>query len=141
MKVDNIYKLIEVVSKLNISKFDYEEDGKRISLTFNSNYKQASNITFEPVLEKETTEEKVTEEPSGNVIKSPIVGTFYVSGEEGGEPFVNIGDNIKKGDVVAIVEAMKLMNEIQSEYDGVVKKVFVDNGDTVEFGQPMFEIE
>lgn len=138
MKVDNIYKLIEVVSKLNINKFDYEEDGKKISLTFDTKCKSAGNMTFEQARVKE---EKEIKQPNGNVIKSPIVGTFYISGEEGGKPFVNVGDEIKKGDVVAIVEAMKLMNEIQSEYDGVIKKVFISNGDTVEFGQAMFEIE
>ena len=76
----------------------------------------------------------------GNVIRCPLVGTFYSSPSPDAETFVKVGDHVKKGQVVAIVEAMKLMNEIESEYDGVVEAVLVDNESMVEYGQPLFKI-
>lgn len=133
MKVDNIYKLIEEVSKLNVTYFEYEEEGSKISLTFGPK-------TVVVKEEAEEVETEVFEETKGKIIKSPIVGTFYASSTEGGDPFAKVGDEIKKGDVVAIIEAMKLMNEIKSEFEGTVTKVFVENGDPIEYGQPLFEI-
>lgn len=78
---------------------------------------------------------------SGNVVKSPLVGIFYSAASPEEEPFVKVGDTVKKGQVLGIVEAMKLMNEIESDFDGVVKQILVDNEQMVEFGQPMFVIE
>lgn len=78
---------------------------------------------------------------SGKMIKSPFVGTFYRSSQPGTPPFVSVGQRIKKGDVLCIVEAMKLMNEIESEVDGVVREVLVDNEQPVEFDQPLFIVE
>ena len=71
---------------------------------------------------------------------SPLVGTFYTAPAEDAEPFVKVGDTVKKGQVVAIVEAMKLMNEIESEYDGIVEEILVENAQGVEYGQPLFRI-
>ncbi len=85
--------------------------------------------------------EKKEEVPSGNVVKSPIVGTFYASPSPDKPPFVKIGDTVKKGDVIMIVESMKLMNEIQSDFDGVVAEILVDNGTAVEFDQPIMIIK
>ena len=75
------------------------------------------------------------------VIKSPMVGTFYRASAPGAKPFVEIGDTIKPGQPVCIVEAMKILNEIEAEIDGVVKNVLVENGQAVEYGQPLFELE
>ena len=72
------------------------------------------------------------------IVKSPIVGTFYRSAEPGAAPFVNVGDSVKKGQVLCIIEAMKLMNEIQADASGVIAKIFVENGQPVEYGQPLF---
>ena len=80
------------------------------------------------------------EAPAGNVVKSPLVGTFYAAPAEDAEPFVKVGDSVKEGQVLAIVEAMKLMNEIESDYTGTVKEILVENGQGVEFGQPLFVI-
>ena len=74
-------------------------------------------------------------------VTSPLVGTVYMAPAEGEEPFVSVGDVVKKGQVLAIVEAMKLMNEIESEYDGVIKEICVNNEEAVEFGQKLFVIE
>ena len=74
----------------------------------------------------------------GNMVTSPLVGTFYAAPAEDAEPFVKVGDHVKKGQTLGIVEAMKLMNEIESDYDGVVTAILVQNGDTVEYGMPLF---
>ena len=80
-------------------------------------------------------------EPVGHLIKSPMVGTFYMSSTPGGKPLVEIGSVVKEGDPVCIIEAMKIMNEIEADKSGTVTKVMVENGQAVEFGQPLFVIE
>ena len=79
-------------------------------------------------------------EPTGHVVKSPMVGTFYRSSAPGAAAFVEVGANIKEGDTLCIIEAMKLLNEIDAEVTGVVTKILVENGQPVEFGQPLFVI-
>ena len=79
--------------------------------------------------------------PEGNVMNSPIVGTFYAAPSPEKPPFVTVGKQVSKGDVLFIIESMKLMNEVTSEYDGVVAEIFVEDGETVEFGQPIMRIE
>lgn len=81
------------------------------------------------------------EQYDGNVVVSPLVGTAYMAPSEDSEPFVKVGDTVKKGQTLAIVEAMKLMNEIESDYDGVVAEILVANEETVEYGQPLFVIK
>ena len=75
-----------------------------------------------------------------SVVKSPLVGTFYVAPAEEASPYVKVGDKVKKGQVLAIVEAMKLMNEIESDFSGEVVQILVSNGEAVEYGQPLFVI-
>lgn len=77
----------------------------------------------------------------GNVMKSPIVGTFYSSSAPEKPPYVTVGREVHKGDVLFIIESMKLMNEVTSEYDGIVAEIFVEDGEAVEFGQPIMRIE
>ena len=79
-------------------------------------------------------------EPEGMIVKSPLVGTFYAASAEDADPFVSVGDQVKKGQTLAIVEAMKLMNEIESDFDGKVAEIYVENGQAVEYGQPLFRI-
>ena len=86
---------------------------------------------------------EASEEPDvqkGKVVTSPLVGTFYAAPSEDADPYVKVGDTVKKGQVLAIVEAMKLMNEIESEYDGTVEEILVENAQGVEYGQPLFRI-
>ena len=85
-------------------------------------------------------EASMAEEVSGKIVKSPIVGTFYSAPSPDKPPFVKTGDEVKKGDVIMIIESMKLMNEIQSEYDGVVEQILVSDGQAVEFDQPIMVI-
>ena len=79
-------------------------------------------------------------EPEGHIVKSPMVGTFYRSSAPGSKPFVEIGQNVNAGETLCIIEAMKLLNEIEADQGGVVKKVLVENGQPVEYGQPLFII-
>jgi len=76
-------------------------------------------------------------EPEGHIVKSPMVGTFYRSAAPGAKPFVEVGQTVKAGETVCIIEAMKLLNEIEADKDGVVKEILVENGQPVEFGQPL----
>ena len=76
----------------------------------------------------------------GKIVESPLVGTFYAAPAEDAAPFVSVGDSVKKGQTLAIIEAMKLMNEIESEYDGIIEEILVKNGQPVEYGQPIFKI-
>ena len=80
-------------------------------------------------------------EPEGHAVKSPMVGTFYRSSAPGANPFVDIGSTVKVGDTICIIEAMKLMNEIESDKAGVIKAIMVESGQAVEYGQPMFLVE
>jgi acetyl-CoA carboxylase biotin carboxyl carrier protein len=79
-------------------------------------------------------------EPEGHVVKSPMVGTFYRSSSPGSTPFVEVGDTVKKGQTICIIEAMKLMNEIEADKDGVIKAALAENGQPVEYGEPLFLI-
>lgn len=79
-------------------------------------------------------------EPEGHIVKSPMVGTFYRSSAPGKPPFVEIGSTVKEGDTLCIIEAMKLLNEIDADASGVIKQILVENGQPVEFGQPLFVI-
>ena len=82
-----------------------------------------------------------SDEPEGEVVKSPMVGTFYRSSSPGAAPFVEVGDTVKVGQTLCIIEAMKILNEIEAETAGTVKQILVNNGDPVEFGQTLFVIE
>jgi acetyl-CoA carboxylase biotin carboxyl carrier protein len=79
--------------------------------------------------------------PSGHVVKAPMVGTFYRSASPEAKPFVEVGQNVKSGETVCIIEAMKLMNEIEADATGMIKAILVENGQPVEYGQPLFIIE
>ena len=79
--------------------------------------------------------------PEGHLVKSPMVGTFYRAGSPGSKPFVEIGDTVKEGDALCIIEAMKLMNEIEAEVDGTIIGIMPENGQPVEFGEPLFQLQ
>lgn len=84
---------------------------------------------------------EVSVEAEGHAVKSPMVGTFYRSATPGAKPFVEVGQTVKTGDTVCIIEAMKLLNEIEADRDGVIKAILVENGQPVEYGQPLFVID
>ena len=80
-------------------------------------------------------------EEATNVVKSPMIGTFYSKPSPDSEPYVKVGDKVKKGDILCIIEAMKLMNEIECEFDGVVSEILVEDGKPVDYGKPLFKIK
>ncbi|MFW5629193.1 MAG: acetyl-CoA carboxylase biotin carboxyl carrier protein [Acetivibrio ethanolgignens] len=141
MEIKEILELVEAVSASKLTGFRYEENGVRLSLKKQTTVTKAealqpemdTRVTVQAVSARETTAEEM-------LISSPLVGTFYAAPAEDAEAFVKTGDVVKKGQVLAIVEAMKLMNEIESEYDGTVAEILVENGQMVEYGQPLFRI-
>lgn len=136
MELDNILKLIDAVSESNLTDFSFEEGNVKLTLGRNKKSNIIQNASDEAPADEE---ENVI---SGrNIIECPLVGIYYSAASPDEEPFVRVGDTVKKGQILGIVEAMKLMNEIECEYDGVVKQILVENEQMVEYGQPMFVIE
>lgn len=153
MEFENLLKLIHTVSDSKLTRFKYEENGAKISLSKESGKVQTIVSQGIPsgypamqdheggVLQgmPETTDEsKTIEEESGQIVTAPLVGIFYSAPAEDAEPFVKAGDKVTKGQTLAIIEAMKLMNEIESDYAGTIVEVLVENGQAVEYGQPLF---
>ncbi len=112
----------------------YSDSLKTANANYNSNMKNASSSNVE-------CENELTEEDDGNIVKSPMVGTFYIKPSPDAKPYVELGDEVNKGDTLCIIEAMKLMNDIQSEYTGKITKIYVQDGEPVEYGTKLFKIE
>ncbi len=148
MEFEKMIELIKTVSDSNLTQFQIEEDGFKISMKTDKQpkvvvQKQGSapeEIQSAVIDEIKLSEQKEIKKAEGNVVKSPLVGTFYSASSPDSAPFVKVGDTVKKGQVLGIVEAMKLMNEIESEFDGVVKEIQIENEQVVEYGQPLFVI-
>ena len=164
MDYQQILELVKEVSKAGLTNFEYTEGNIRIAMSCPQPEEKivvpASNIALqeaigvsansvnaantagtEGVAAIQSQAAEAVGEKAGNLIKSPLVGTFYAAPSEDAEPFVKVGDTVKKGQTLAIVEAMKLMNEIESEFDGVVTEILVENEENVEYGQPLFRIQ
>ena len=147
MEIENLLKLIDTVSRSELTGFRYEENGVKLNLSKKKEKIQTVQSVFEPIMAEkkvavsESDKVEETTDIEGEIISSPLVGTYYEAPDEGADPFVKVGDIVKKGQTLAIIEAMKLMNEIESECDGVIKEIMVSNGQPVEFGQPLFRIE
>lgn len=148
MEFEKMIELIKTVSDSNLTQFQIEEDGFKLSMKTDKQskvvvQKQESipkEIQSVAMDEIKPAEQKEIKKAEGNVVKSPLVGTFYSASSPDTAPFVKVGDTVKKGQVLGIVEAMKLMNEIESEFDGVVKEIQIENEQVVEYGQPLFVI-
>lgn len=148
MEYHEIVDLIKEVAKSGLSHFELEEGNLKISMN-GPELVQTSVCAAEPQTTTSTAAafvapaapvaEEDTEE-EGTFITSPLVGTFYAAPSEDASPYVKVGDTVKKGQTVAIVEAMKLMNEIESDCDGVVKEIYASNATMVEYGQKLFRI-
>lgn len=136
MDLKKIFEIVERIENSSLTKFEYSEDNTRIVLE-----KDAAHVVT--VSENPVVKESIPEEvkPEGNVVKSPIVGTFYSKASPESEAFVTVGDTVKKGDILCIIEAMKLFNEVQSDFDGVVKEILVKDGNMVAYDQPVMIIE
>ncbi len=159
MKFEQVLQLVDAVSVSSLTEFKYEEGGVKISMKKaaegtvdltavpSGRPEPAVRIEKEPAVPAAETEVKEAapagssaEEEAGQTVTSPLVGTFYAAPAEDSAPYVKVGDWVEKGQVLAIVEAMKLMNEIESEFSGEVVKILAENGMAVEYGQPLFVI-
>ena len=156
MELEKIIALIHTVSESNLTQFTMEEGNLKISMKTDKQTKvvaapqavaavpaavAAEIVQPAAAPAQDNAQQEKEETLDGNVVKSPLVGTFYNAPSPDAEPYVKVGDTVKKGQVLAIVEAMKLMNEIESEFDGTVEKILVSNEEVVEFGQPLFVIK
>jgi acetyl-CoA carboxylase biotin carboxyl carrier protein len=146
MELKEIRELIELISQKGLAEFELEREGFRLRIT---RFREEPN-SQPPQLpiwqhhnappKQEAGPAAASAQPELHIIKSPIVGTFYRAPSPTSEPFVNIGDHVEPDTVVCIIEAMKLMNEIQAEVSGQVAEIYVENGQPVEYGQPLFGI-
>lgn len=146
MKLEEMKELIQALSESDVDKFEYKDEDFSVKLSKNETKVIAapeSAAVQSPVtvsVQQTAPEAAVEKEAEGNAVTAPLVGTFYSAPSEGAEPFVQVGDTVKKGQIVGIVEAMKLMNEVESEFDGTVVSIPVQNGDIVEYGEPLIII-
>lgn len=158
--LDDVKRLIELANKNDLSVLEIEtKKGRRIrieknkpvapAVAFNATAPapavapapaQAPVVETAPVQQSAPTP-ATAPQPTGKTIKAPMVGVFYQAASPEAEPYVTVGKTVKKGDTVCIIEAMKLMNEIQAEEDGTIKEILVKDGDIIEYGQPLFVIE
>lgn len=136
MEFENLLTLIDAVSKSELTGLKYEQKGVKLHLTKEQG--QVQVVTAAPMPMEAST--STSAEAEGKEVVSPLVGTFYAAPSEDAPAFVAVGDKVTKGQTLAIVEAMKLMNEIESEFDGTIAEILVENGQAVEYGQPLFRV-
>ena len=165
MEMEKMIELIDAVSKSDLTGFKYEEDGIKLHLSKKENTCYVTENVSAPVNTAGTASVMTVSDPTvsaatgktaadvnqapgtaaeevieGNVVESPLVGTFYSAPAEDAESFVKVGDRVEKGQTLGIVEAMKLLNELESDYSGTVAEILVNNQEGVEYGQPLFRI-
>lgn len=146
MDIRKVKKLIELLEESDVAEIEIHEGEESVRIS-----RQSSSAAFMPAPvavaapaaapAPVVAEEKAPEEPSGHLVRSPMVGTFYRAPSPGAKPFVEEGQQVKNGETLCIIEAMKILNQIESDKSGVVKKVLVENGQPVEYNQPLFSIE
>ena len=145
MEYDQIKKIINDMSQSSLSSLNIEfPDGVKINLTKDTSGNANNIAPVQTMVTTQKAEEKTNqneEEISANIVKSPMVGTFYLKPSPDKEDFVKVGDTVKKGQVLCIIEAMKLMNEIESEYDGQIVEICTKNEEMVDYGKPLFKIK
>jgi acetyl-CoA carboxylase biotin carboxyl carrier protein len=160
MDFDEINHILDLVKQHELSEFELEREGFKIRikkggvehvsvvpaqpLPVHQGVVHPSGTPATPASAPEpvpSPEPPASDEADFAIVKSPIVGTFFRASEPGAAPFVDVGSTVKKGDVLCIIEAMKLMNEIDSEYSGEIVKVYVDNGQPVQYGERLFAIK
>ena len=157
MTVDDIKQILELMREHELAEFELQRDGETLRLRKHSPAQWTGGMppipaaAFQPsaspaaAAAPTTAGEAPVLEPANEdvdlaIVKSPIVGTFYRASEPGAPPFVETGQTVRKGQVVCIIEAMKLMNEINAECDGEIVKVYVENGQAVQYGERLFAI-
>ncbi len=149
MDIRKIKKLIELVEESGIAELEISEGEESVRISRAVSGQVAPMMNFAapqapiaaPAAAPTAATAPAAEVVSGHTVRSPMVGTFYRSSSPESKAFVEVGQTVKAGDPLCIVEAMKMMNQIQSDKSGVIKSILVENGDTVEFDQPLFIIE
>jgi acetyl-CoA carboxylase biotin carboxyl carrier protein len=145
MDLRKVKTLIDLVQQSDITELEITEGEERVRISRGAAATGAAPVVMHhPVVLPAASVASVAvapAEPEGHVLKSPMVGTFYRSSAPGANAFVEVGQAVKAGDTVCIIEAMKLLNEIECDHDGVIKEILVENGQPVEYGQPLFRIE
>lgn len=148
MEYEKIKQLMDDMGNSKLTSLDIEfPDGIKIKME-KSNSKQVvvtnaeEQVITEDVNNNNNPEINLKQEikEEGNIVKSPMIGTFYMRPSPDSSPFVEVGKEVKKGTVLCIIEAMKLMNEIESEYEGKIVEIYVKDGETVDYGKPLFRI-
>ena len=142
MEYEQIKQLIEDMGNSKLTAIDIEfPDGIKIKM---EKKEEPRVIVQKEEVKNQQEPSKIEEKPKkqeiGNIVRSPMVGTFYIKPSPTSKPYVEQGSNVKKGNVLCIIEAMKLMNEIESEFDGKIEEIYVKDGETVEYGKPLFRI-
>lgn len=150
MNVDEIIQLVNAVNKSNLTKFKYSDENSKVEFEVNREVKTVisgnevvvspSTIDLESAITIDNNLVVESAMDEGHLINSPVVGTFYASKKEGGEPLIKVGDTVTEGQVIGIVEAMKLMNEIEATSSGIVEEILVENGELVEWNQPLVRL-
>ncbi len=154
MDLRKLKTLVDLVAESGISELEVTEDDGKVRIVNNRGIGQGQGqgpgqsapVQMMAPVAVAAAPVQVALDPAapvpvqGKTVKSPMVGTFYRSASPGGKPFVEVGNEVKEGQAVCIIEAMKLLNEIETEFSGVVKQILVDNGQSVEFGQPLMII-
>ena len=153
MDLDQLKQILDLVREHDLAEFEVEQDGLRLKVRKDASgsYVPTHGAHVQPLpAAPPAPAQPAPSAPNAvalpevdielAVVKSPIVGTFYRSSEPGTAPFVDVGDTVKKGQVLCIIEAMKLMNEIDCEYDGEIVNVYVENGQPVQYGERLFAI-
>jgi acetyl-CoA carboxylase biotin carboxyl carrier protein len=155
MDLRKLKTLIDLVAESDIAELEVTEGESKVRIVKSSGAPQSQVVMMQPQSMPQTLSvpvpasasaaaaapvAAVPAEPEGHIVKSPMVGTFYRSSAPGNPPFVEVGATVKEGDTLCIIEAMKLLNEIDADASGVIKQILVENGQPVEFGQPLFVI-
>ncbi len=150
MDIRKVKKLIELLEESGIAEIEINEGEESVRISRYSSHAPAPapvQYAAAPVAAPAAAPAPASEAtsdadvPSGHAVKSPMVGTFYSAASPGAKDFVSVGDSVSEGDTVCIIEAMKILNQIEADKSGVVKAVLVENGQPVEFGQPLIIIE
>jgi len=148
MDIRKVKKLIELLEESNLAEIEITEGDDSVRISRQSTHPapvaapaQIQAIAAGPAPGGDTPAEATVPPPPGTTVTAPMVGTFYPAPAPGAKPFVQVGSEIQVGDVLCIIEAMKMMNQIESEHAGRVVSILAENGDPVEFGQPLFIIE
>ena len=145
MDIRKIKKLIEMLQESDLKEIEVSQGDESVRI-LRDRFVQTNGtkIIQQPEVfgaETEIQQKIETSKALGNVITSPIVGTFYRKPSPDKDPFIRVGDTVEKGDVLCIIEAMKMMNEVKADSSGTIKQVLIENSEPVEFGQPLFVIE